>query len=463
MVTQESANEYINIELSSHFFWEYCQYQDPEFFKARPFLKAPAQRLQWLYEEYMEGRARSITLSMPPRAGKSYLISLFCAWWLGKLPEMSVMRNSSTARLYEKLSYDTRKIVLSARYMAVFPHVELSNNKKSVYGWNLQTSKQVGYFGAAPGGTIIGFGANLAVYDDLYRGIEDALNDNTNEKILTWKSADHNSRKELDCPEIGIGTRWRLNDVIGREIEMGNVDKIFKVPALVRRNDELVSFCEGVNRTEFYLKEKRQLEPAIFNAEYMQEPVEMEGLLFPLNALNKYNPATVNVDELSIYRLGVIDPANEGGDDLAFPVGYLVQDKIYIHDVIYNRDGTDVNEDASYLFTIQHKINGVRFEGNSAWYLFGQAIRRKLQAAKSNCSFRIINNTEPKHTRILAQSAFIRQHFIFREDWDELPQYRRFMKNLSAYLMNGGAKHDDAPDALAELAKYFREQHKNLW
>ena len=98
MVTQESANEYINIELSSHFFWEYCQYQDPEFFKARPFLKAPAQRLQWLYEEYMEGRARSITLSMPPRAGKSYLISLFCAWWLGKLPEMSVMRNSSTAR-----------------------------------------------------------------------------------------------------------------------------------------------------------------------------------------------------------------------------------------------------------------------------------------------------------------------------------------------------------------------------
>ncbi len=455
-----AIDDEVNRLLAGHHFWEFCLYFDYDFFIRRPFLKQVAEAFQYLYEEYVAGRARCISVSMPPRAGKSYITSLFCAWWLGKFPELSVMRNSSTATLYKKLSYDTRKIVRNFKYRAVFPNNVLSSDKANVSGWNLTTSKQVGYFGAGVGGQIQGFGANLAITDDLYKNLEDALSENSNEKVLKWKAADHNSRKELNCPEILIGTRWRTSDVIGTEIEKGNVDKPFKIAALDADNK---SFCEDVNRTEFYLKEKRDIDEEIWLAEYMQEPIELKGLLFPKSALHFYNPDTVKVDEMAQFRLGVIDPANEGGDDLSFPAGYLIEDKIYIHDVIYNNEGTDINEAAAVQFIRGHNLKGVRFEGNSAWYLFGKNIRKHLQAAKSNCEFRIFPNTTNKHTRILSEAAFIRNYFIFRSDWEDIPQYRKFLKNLTAYMRTGDAKHDDAPDSCAELAKYFQEHFKNKW
>jgi hypothetical protein len=50
--------------------------------------------------------------------------------------------------------------------------------------------------------------------------------------------------------------------------------------------------------------------------------------------------------------------------------------------------------------------------------------------------------------------------FVFRDDWDEIPEYRKFIKNLTSYLKVGGAAHDDAPDACAELASLYREYYK---
>ena len=108
---------------------------------------------------------------MPPRAGKSYITSLFCAWILGRIKDASVIRNTCTARLYEKLSYDTRAIVKYTRYREVFPEVKLSDDKASVQSWNTNFAKQVSYFGGGVGGTIIGFGATFAISDDLLKSI----------------------------------------------------------------------------------------------------------------------------------------------------------------------------------------------------------------------------------------------------------------------------------------------------
>jgi hypothetical protein len=37
------------------------------------------------------------------------------------------------------------------------------------------------------------------------------------------------------------------------------------------------------------------------------------------------------------------------------------------------------------------------------------------------------------------------------------------MKNLTAYLMEGTNKHDDAPDSLAMMAVYFQKTFRTLW
>lgn len=66
-------------------FWSYCLYYDPKFFSRRLFLKHVADAFTRVYDSYQDGVIRRLAVSMPPRAGKSYISSLFIAWMLGHL------------------------------------------------------------------------------------------------------------------------------------------------------------------------------------------------------------------------------------------------------------------------------------------------------------------------------------------------------------------------------------------
>ena len=267
-MTNEERKKYIKDifkhELARRNFWYFCTYYDNEFYSSRPFLKDIAIAFQ----KVEEGTIKSLSVSMPPRAGKSYITSLFCAWTLGRNPTESVMRNTCTATLYLKFAYDVRAVIKSDAYKEIFPDVKLSDDKKNLQGWNTNQSKQVGYFGAGVGGTIIGFGATkVAITDDLYRGIEDALSDTTNDRIQQWKQSTHDSRFESGCARIDIGTRWSVKDVIGTAMGDGVYEESVVVSALDEHDR---SFCESVMTTEEYHDKRLRTAKEIWVAEYMQ-------------------------------------------------------------------------------------------------------------------------------------------------------------------------------------------------
>ena len=271
---KEAAKELLRMELRRRDFYRFCLYYDADFFRSRPFLKDIAHAFQ----EVEDKKIKSLSVSLPPRAGKSYITSLFCAWTLGKNPDQSVMRNACTATLFLKFSYDVRAVLKDERFKRVFPEVSLSDDKANLQGWNTNKSKQLGYFGAGVGGTIIGFGAsNVAITDDLYRGIEDALSDTVNDRIIQWKESTHDSRFETGCARIDIGTRWSVNDVIGRGINESIYDKSIIVPALDEHGN---SFCEAVMTTEEYQQVQKRTAKEIWLAEYQQQPIDIEGRLF---------------------------------------------------------------------------------------------------------------------------------------------------------------------------------------
>jgi predicted phage terminase large subunit-like protein len=447
-------DEQVNRALSRHSFFEFCLYYDPEFFTKRPFLEEIANAFQNL----ADGRAMKVAVSVPPRAGKSYITSLFCAWWLGKNPELCVMRNTVTAALYRKFSYDVRGIIKSQKYQNVFPGIALSDDKQNIDGWSLTTSKQGAYFGGGVGTNIIGFGANLAITDDLYSGFEQALSEVYQEKVMQWKQGSHDSRKEKHCAEIYIGTRWSKSDVIGKAIESGNLDVEIRIPAL---NEEGKSFCEDVKTTDEYLKIKDDVDDTIWDSEYMQDPAEVAGLLFPKSQLKFYDP-TVDLSKAE-YKFTYVDPADEGGDYNSAPDCYLIGDRVYVPSVMFNKDGTDVNIPELVESICRQKIDAVEVEGNSAWILFGKDLRNKVQERFEDCSIRVIKNTTNKQTRILAQAAFIKNHFYFREDYESDPQYKAFMINLMKYLREGTVKNDDAADSATGAATHFRNNFSHLW
>lgn len=438
-------------------FYEFCLWMDPEFYEKRTFLKEVAEAFQWVYDEYKEGRAVKVGVSMPPRAGKSYITSLFCAWWLGKLPEQAIMRNTVTSTLYRKFSYDIRNILREKKYQQVFPKVVLAPDKQNIDGWSITLSKQGAYFGGGVGTNIIGFGANLAITDDLYSGFEQALSEVYNEGVFRWKQGSHNSRMEKNCPEIYIGTRWSKNDVIGKALEDGLIEKPITISALIDGK----SFCEAVKSTEEYLKIKADTDDEIWEAEYQQNPIEIKGLLFPKSQLKTFRPEDLAKLEAE-YKYMPVDPADLS-DDTSAPLCELYGNGIYVTDWLYNNNGTDETIPALVDMIIKNKLNHVEIEGVSAWKLFGTQVRNEVNEVYEDCEIRIIKTNVNKEVKIQQFSAFVKNHMYFLHEDYWTPDYAKAMKVLTAYLREGKSKKDDAPDSLSIAAKFFKTNFSNIF
>jgi predicted phage terminase large subunit-like protein len=442
--------ELLLVELARRNFWAFCLYVDYDFFSSRLFLK----KIAIAFQEIEEGKIKSLSVSLPPRAGKSYITTLFCAWTLGKNPTRSVMRNTCTATLYLKFSYDVRATVKSEKFKKVFTNVKLSDDKANLNGWNTNYSKQVGYFGAGVGGTIIGFGANnLAITDDLYRGIEDALSDTVNDRVLQWKASTHDSRLEKGVKKIDIGTRWALTDVIGVNMANGRYEKSIIVPALDSKG---VTFCEEVASTEEYLEKQKYTAPEIWEAEYMQNPVDIKGRLFndlkiitPLE-LNEILEANKTDSNPKGYEgaIAYVDVADAGKDYTALAIAIIIKNELYVVDYLYSRSNTDYTAPLIASKLDLWGVNYCRVESNNVGAMYGRGLQKLTKTR-----ILLVANTTNKETRILLQSAEIMRKITFIK-YEENAESVQFLQNVISYSKEGKNKNDDAPDCLAGLSLF---------
>lgn len=435
--------QHVIADAAKDHFWAFCNHYDYNFFQKRKFLKEPAIAIHRLFNKEIKRMA----IALPPRSGKSYLASLAAAYSLGKNPEESVMRNSCTSTLFNKFSYDVRDIVKSDKFKEIFPNSNLSRDKTAVTGWNMEKSKQVGYFGNGVTGTIIGFGASgIAITDDLYKSHEEALSETINDKTHRWHESAHMSRLEKGCPELDIGTRWHNGDVIGKRIDRGDYDEVISIPALI----EGETFCEDVHTTEEFLYLKKITDKFIWLSEYMQDPIDVEGLVFPLKELTLFSEKNKNRG----IRVAFIDTADQGEDYLSMPiVEYFAESsKGYLIDVVFNQENLTVNESIISAKLNELNVNYCGIETNKEGTYFINNMRK----LNPNVDFYGQFNSSNKLTRILMQSGWIKNHICFDREYEQKDEYLRFMRNLTTYLRTGDSKHDDAPDSLAGLAGHLR-------
>lgn len=426
---------------------------DWDFFREnRRFFKDVAILLQEVVDQYKQGNAITVSISMPPRAGKSYITSLFAAFWLAQFPELSVMRNCCTQSLYQKFSYDTRNIIRSDKFKDVFPNIRLQGDKQNLDGWNLETSKQVGYFGAGVGGTIIGFGANLSITDDLYKSMQDALSSTQNAFVKLWKESAHDSRKEKNCPEIYIGTRWTKDDIIGTAIDSGYIDKSIIIPALI----DGMSFCEDVKSTDEYLQTKERISESVWMAEYMQDPMNIQGLLIPMSTV-RFEKMPEKADVL--FRFSVGDPADTGGDKYSMPFIDVVihenQIACYVRSAIHSTDGIDANTSRIIDRIRDNKTQQIFIESNGLGLAAVLMIKKQLNEHQKLSAF---PSSENKIVRILSHYEFVQKYFVFdKELYDSDAEYRIFLDDMTQFKKEGDNKHKkDSMDVMCLSASIIK-------
>ena len=102
----------------------------------------------------------------------------------------------------------------------------------------------------------------------------------------------------------------------------------------------------------------------------------------------------------------------------------------------------------------------IRFESNAA----GGKLASDVQAAvkEKNCRTKIETKwtQQNKETKILVEAPWVLEHCIFKDDsvihGEKWREYRKMLQLLCSYSLEGHNKHDDVPDAFAQLSQYVQ-------
>jgi predicted phage terminase large subunit-like protein len=185
--------------------------------------------------------------------------------------------------------------------------------------------------------------------------------------------------------------------------------------------------------------------------------VKQEGVLMDTADLRYFNP---NEAREFTGGLGYGDIADEGNDSTCFVFGGVLNEDVYITDVVFNKLLSEVTIPQVIIKAKDNQTKYIRVESNNMGAMYGRQLRDK-----SNNSFDVlpINSTTNKHTRIIMEVGFIKRKFLFIAPEFQSEEYRNFMKEITTYNLDPKKnKHDDGMDALSGLAIFVRQMFYNI-
>ena len=436
-------------------FYNFCQYMVPGAYLDRwTYLRDVCGLMQRCVER-RSGRKGAI-ITMPPRFKKSLSASLLSAWNIGLRSTDSVMRASYGADLAETLSKQVMGFVKSDKYLLVFPDIHLQLDHQAVADWAVVGAVTSSYFCSGVGGVFTGKGASgLAMIDDQIKGIDDALSELKLDRDWLWYNSTFYTREEerdgVRCPELFLGTRWSNRDIIGRKIiESAPEDyERYRLPAM---RDE-ASTCEEILSTPTIIDMQLNMPDFIFQAEYQQEPIEKEGLLYPFEEMHTFALKQKKEELARSTCRGYVDTADKGSDSLAGGYGKNIGEDWYLTDVVFTTDDMDVTKPQVVNKAVAEHCVLLTVESNNGGRLYASNLREMLGRIGFPCSVADRQTTSNKETRILSWSEWVMRHMWFRTDYDKGSDYSRFMAELTHHLKMGRNRHDDAADFVTGFAE----------
>jgi predicted phage terminase large subunit-like protein len=182
------------------------------------------------------GGAR-IAISMPPRHGKSELVSHhFPAWYLGTFPDRRVILAGYEADFAAGWGGKARDLL--DRHTAAFG-VRVRAESSARHRWDVDRHSG-GMLTAGVGGPLTGRGADVLIIDDPIKNAEEAHSATYRDRAWDWYRSVAYTRLEPHASVIVIATRWHEDDLVGRLIQAEPDHwKVLSLPALAEDADPL--------------------------------------------------------------------------------------------------------------------------------------------------------------------------------------------------------------------------------
>ena len=423
----------------------------------RRVLKPIADDLQALADDKLD----LLSISLPPGTGKSTMAIFYLTWLAGKYPDQPILTGSHS-NSWVRGAYDECLRIMDMKgdylWYEVFPGVQVTNTNAKDCRIDLDKRKRfetLEFTSIGTGNAGLYRAATLLYCDDLISSLEVALSVDRLQKLFSIYNTDLRQRKIGEkCKELHISTRWSTFDYISMLEQAYENDpraKFIAIPALNENDESNFDYAYNGFSTKFYHEQRDIMDNANWLALYMQSPVDRIGRLYDPDELRRYF-------ELPEYEpdaiISVCDTKDRGSDDCVMPVAYVYGDNYYIEEIFCDDGKPEVVDELLIQTLLKHKVQISCFESNAAGGRVAQTVQAGVKARGGITKIETRYTTQNKETKILANSPWVKQHCLFKDDTISDKNYKKALNKLCAYSVSTRSKHDDVPDAFSQLALY---------
>jgi len=245
-------------------------------------------RLEKFSREVVLERSPRLMIFMPPRHGKSFIVSeRFPVWHLCHNPTHQIIMATYGQTLSDKFSKRARSLSRSELVKNTFPDFDLDSEKQAIQEW--ETNKGGAYRSVGIGGGVTGTGCNILIIDDPIKNAMEANSKSKRENDWEWYATTAYTRLMPGAGICVIQTRWHEDDLSGRLIsamksEDGDKWEIASYPAIAEVEDDRRKVGEALHPERYSQQRlsiiKRAIGVQAWNSLYQQRPSAVEGNMF---------------------------------------------------------------------------------------------------------------------------------------------------------------------------------------
>lgn len=447
------------------------------------------KRIIEVLQDVVDGKCKRLIINIGPRYGKTELvIKMFISWCFALNPKCRFLHLSYS----DVLVYDNSETIRSAMqtdlYKALFPNSALASEKGSAKRWKTKAGGEL--YAVSTQGQVTGFGAgavdeeiekmdggtNIFTFDDhtnemlgmlgatsnIFQGAividdpikpEDAESDIVRERInLRFENTIRNRTNSRSTPIIIIMQRLHEHDLCGylQEIEPDEWT-VLSMPAIQTDADGKEYALWPMKHTLEELYKMREINPLVFDTQYMQDPTPKEGLMY--EGFKTYKPEELPVGNRALQKWNYTDTADTGADFLCSICFINTPEYIYVTDVLFTDAPMEVTEPKQANMLARNQTVDCLIESNNGGRGYSRNVKKILRADLHNfrCAVRTFTQSENKKTRIYTASAQVQNDILFPDGWDR--KWPKFYQALMSYRKDNKRRgqHDDAPDCLTGI------------
>lgn len=391
-----------------------------------------------LVDAAIDGNKRLI-INLPPRSGKSELISkYFPAWYLLNYPTKKLLLSSYAASFASHWVTETRNVYkyFSSNELVI----DRNNHLQTVQGGYIQSSGAMG--------DIMGKGADMFIIDDPIKNNQEAESSLMRDKMFNWFNSTVKTRLMPNASIIILMTRWHTDDLAGRLINQGGWD-VVSIPAICDSENDVLNrkIGEPLWNEMFNIEYLNNLKSDIgnywFNCLYQQSPIQKGDTIFKADYF-QYKPFDIKDALLVVTSYDTAFKDGEYNDFTGYVVGALYENEIYILESGQKKLEYQRLKPFVESMNIKYKpyLNLVEDKAS------GQSLIQELKYIK-DFPLKAIKVKDSKLARAQAITTLFEMGKIkFVGDG-----HHDLIKQMSEFPYS---QHDDIVDALTQLILYFK-------